>query len=247
MSRQMGDSHRRFLQTMMSCGITDEPGALALYQYCCETHKANYVPDKLDDFIDTINSKLQPMFMQIRKGMSEDNGQQYYALVNTAETDVTRMTSDYADNELELFRKTVDLIVSSENGKASSTEILNSTDSMTSKKLKKSETEHLLTRLVNDKWFCEKQGEYSLSVRCIIEMEPYIRAMYQDQVKVCHICHNIAFQCQICENPTCGIKIHNPCVARYFKGRTEPRCPACDDFWPHEIPEVRRPHSKSKR
>ena len=27
--------------------------------------------------------------------------------VNTAETDVTRMTSDYADNELELFRKTV--------------------------------------------------------------------------------------------------------------------------------------------
>lgn len=37
--------------------------------------------DRLDDFIDTINSKLQPMFMQIRKGTSEDNGQQYFALV----------------------------------------------------------------------------------------------------------------------------------------------------------------------
>lgn len=43
---------------------------------------AQYVPDKLDEFIDTINSKLQPMFMQIRKGMSEENGQQYYALVS---------------------------------------------------------------------------------------------------------------------------------------------------------------------
>lgn len=110
-----------------------------------------------------------------------------------------------------------------------------------------------------------------MSTRCIIEMEPYIRTMYQDQVKVCHICRNIVFQvqsllyhhtycsniilelfrcdlkplvcfsfcsvqCQICENPTCGIKIHNPCVARYFKGRTEPKCPECDDFWPHEIP-----------
>lgn len=43
---------------------------------------AQHIPDKLDDFIDTINSKLQPMFMQIRKGMSEDSGHQYYALVS---------------------------------------------------------------------------------------------------------------------------------------------------------------------
>ncbi|XP_045902195.1 non-structural maintenance of chromosomes element 1 homolog isoform X1 [Micropterus dolomieu] len=247
MTRQMGDSHRRFLQTMMASGIVDEQGAKTHYQYCCETCNTQHAPDKLDDFIETINSKLQPMFMQIRKGMSEDNGQQYYALVNMAETDVTRMSSDYTDNELELFGKTMDLIVGSENGKASSTDILNSADTLTTKKLKKSETEHLLNRLVHDKWLNEKRGEYTLSTRCIIEMEPYIRTMYQDQVKVCHICHNIAFQCQICENPTCGIKIHNPCVARYFKGRAEPRCPACDDFWPHEIPEVRRPHSQSRR
>ncbi|XP_039860438.1 non-structural maintenance of chromosomes element 1 homolog isoform X1 [Simochromis diagramma] len=247
MSRQMGESHRRFLQTMMVSGVIDEQAAKALYQYCCETHHTQYAPDKLEDFIDTINSRLQPMFMQIRKGMSENNGLQYYALVNMAETDITRMSSDYADNELELFRKTLDLIVCSENGKASSTDILNSTDSMTTRKMKKSETEHLLSRLVHDKWLSEKRGEYTLSTRCIIEMEPYIRTMYQDHVKVCHICRNIAFQCQICENPTCGIKIHNPCVARYFKGKSEPRCPSCDDFWPHEIPEVKRPHSQSRR
>uniref|UniRef100_A0A3P9MSM6 Non-structural maintenance of chromosomes element 1 homolog n=1 Tax=Poecilia reticulata TaxID=8081 RepID=A0A3P9MSM6_POERE len=209
MSRLLGDGHRRFLQTLMAVGITDEQEARALYQHCCDTHKMQCIPDKLDEFIEAINSRLQPMFMQIRKGMSEENGHQYY----------------------------LDLIVSSENGSASSTDILNSTDTMTSKKLKKSETEHLLTRLVQDKWLCERRGEYTLSTRCIIEMEPYIRTMYQDQVKVCHICHNIAFQCQICENPSCGIKIHNPCVARYFKGRVEPRCPACDDFWPHEIPD----------
>uniref|UniRef100_A0A3B3D6T3 Non-structural maintenance of chromosomes element 1 homolog n=1 Tax=Oryzias melastigma TaxID=30732 RepID=A0A3B3D6T3_ORYME len=236
MARQMGDSHRRFLQTMMINGITDEHSVKALYQYCCEVNKTPHVPDKLDEFIDTINSKLQAMFMQIRKGMSEVDGHQYYVLVNMAETNITRMSSDYADNELELFRKIVDLTVCSENGKVSSTDILNITDTMTTKKLKKSETEHLLSRLVQDKWLCEERGEYTLSARCIIEMEPYIRTMYQDHLKVCHICHSLAFQCQICENPTCGIKIHNPCVARYFKRRTEPRCPSCDDFWPHEIP-----------
>lgn len=49
----------------------------------------------------------------------------------------------------------MDLIVSSENGKASSTDILNSADMMTSKKLKKGETQQLLLRLVQDKWLCE--------------------------------------------------------------------------------------------
>ncbi|XP_076584264.1 non-structural maintenance of chromosomes element 1 homolog isoform X2 [Chaetodon auriga] len=155
MSRQMGDSHRRFLQTMMANGIVDEQGAETLHRYCCETHNTQHGPDKLDDFIDTINSKLQPLFMQIRKGMSEDTGHQYYALVNMAETEVTRMSLDYADNELELFRKTMDLIVSSDNGKASSTDILNISDTLTTKKLKKSETEHLLNRLVHDKWLSE--------------------------------------------------------------------------------------------
>lgn len=49
----------------------------------------------------------------------------------------------------------MDLIVGSEDGKASSTDILNSADTLTTRKLKKSETEHLLTRLVHDKWLNE--------------------------------------------------------------------------------------------
>lgn len=43
-------------------------------------------------------------------------------------------------------------------------------------------------------------------------------------------------QGQICENPECGIKMHYYCVARYFKGRIDPHCPSCSDFWAHEIP-----------
>lgn len=42
---------------------------------------AHYVADRLDDFINVINAHLQPLFMYIRKGMSEENGLEYYALV----------------------------------------------------------------------------------------------------------------------------------------------------------------------
>ncbi|XP_041943351.1 non-structural maintenance of chromosomes element 1 homolog [Alosa sapidissima] len=241
MARPMGDSHRRFLQTMMSNGIIDGSQAKALHKHCCEVAGANYSQDRLDEFVDVINMHLQPMFMHVRKGMSEEDGLQYYALVNLAETDVTRMSSDYADNELELFRKIMDLVAESENGTASSTDILNCGDALLSKKLKKKETEQVLNKFVQNKWLTEKHGEYSLSTRCIMEMEQYMRTLYQDLIKDCHVCHNIAFQCQMCENPDCGIRMHLPCVARYFKGRSDPHCPACNEFWPHEIPEIHRP------
>ncbi|XP_037111622.1 non-structural maintenance of chromosomes element 1 homolog isoform X1 [Syngnathus acus] len=242
----MDDSHRRFLQTLMRIGIVDEANAKQLLHHCCSTQNTSYAPDQLDNYIDTINSNLEPMFMQIRKGMCEESGVQHYALVNMIETDATTMTTDYADHELEIFRKVMDLIVDSETGRVYSTEILNCAKSLT-KKTKKRDTEELLNRLVQDNWLIEKNGEYCLSTRCIIEMEQYIRTMYQDQVKVCRICRNIAFQSQICENPTCGIKIHNPCVARFFRGATEPRCPACNDVWPHRIPDIEARRSRSSK
>lgn len=40
MSQQLGNSHRRFLQTLMTCGSVDEPGARSLHQHCCETHNS---------------------------------------------------------------------------------------------------------------------------------------------------------------------------------------------------------------
>lgn len=49
----------------------------------------------------------------------------------------------------------IELIVGSENGKISSTDVLNSADSLATKKMKKSETEQLLNRLVHDKWLNE--------------------------------------------------------------------------------------------
>ncbi|XP_056134609.1 non-structural maintenance of chromosomes element 1 homolog isoform X2 [Lampris incognitus] len=194
MTQPMGDSHRRFLQTMMAHGIIDKMMARSLHKHCCEIHKAQYAHDRLDEFIGVINSRLQPMFMQIRKGISEDNGFEYYALVNLANTDVTKMSSDYADNELELFQKIIDLIVDSDEGIACSTEILNHADSLQSKKLKKSDAEHLLRRLVLDNWLNEKQGNYTLTTRCIIDMDHFIRTVYADRVKMCSICRSIALQ-----------------------------------------------------
>ncbi|OXB68852.1 hypothetical protein ASZ78_002267 [Callipepla squamata] len=194
----------------------------------------HYAPDKLDHFVTTINNQLQPLFMQIRKGMSEVDGRTHYALVNMAETEITKMASDYAENELELFRKTMDLIILSDNGFASSVDILNCADQLKTKKMKKKEAEQVLKTFVDDKWLSERNGEYTLHTRCIMEMEQYILSTYQDVAKKCNICHSLAIQSQACK--TCGIGMHLPCVGKYFKAQSEPRCPQCNDVWAYEIP-----------
>ncbi|XP_053847773.1 LOW QUALITY PROTEIN: non-structural maintenance of chromosomes element 1 homolog [Vidua macroura] len=243
MAAQMTDAHRRFLQVLMSNGITEGSEARKLHQHCCETDKVYYAQDKLDDFISTINSHLQPLFMQIRKGISEDDGTAHYAVVNLAETEVTKMASDYTEIELELFRKTMDLIILSENGFASSTDILNLADQLKTKKMKKKEAEQVLKVFVEDKWLSEKNGEYTLHTRCIIEMEQYILSNYQDVARKCNICHSLAIQSQVCES--CGIGMHLPCVRKYFRGQTERRCPKCNEFWSCDTPGVSRMGSQT--
>ncbi|GCB67101.1 hypothetical protein scyTo_0012097 [Scyliorhinus torazame] len=236
MAEALNESHRRFLQTMMSQGILEGSMMRKLHKHCCETYKVDYRHDQLDEFIKNINTHLQPLFMQIRKGMNEDNGQQHYALINLAETEITRMAFDYTETELELFKKTMDLVLESENGMVSSTDVLNLADQLQPKKMKKKEVEQVLLRFVQDKWLCEKDGEYILSTRCIMELEQYIRNMYPE--KDCNICHSITIQGQTCE--VCGAKIHFPCAAKYFRGLDDPCCPKCKQFWPHEIPDVSR-------
>ncbi|XP_071976493.1 non-structural maintenance of chromosomes element 1 homolog [Engystomops pustulosus] len=232
----ISESHQRFLQILMSHGIMEASAVRKLHKHCCEVHKVHYVHDKLDDFVDVINKHLQPLFMQIRKGTDENDGRRYYSLVNIAENEVTKMAMDYAENELELFRKAMDLIIDSDNGFASSTNILNLADQLQSKKMKKKEVEQLLQNFVQDKWLIERDGEYSLHTRCLMEMEHYIQSTYQDMVKTCNICHNVAIQGQVCDN--CGIKIHLTCVEKYFKGHEEPRCPQCAEGWSQEIPRL---------
>ncbi|XP_075035691.1 non-structural maintenance of chromosomes element 1 homolog [Mixophyes fleayi] len=238
----INESHQRFLQVLMSHGILEGSATRALHKHCCEVHKVPYMHDKLDDFVGVINKHLQPLFMQVRKGTDENNGKSYYALVNLAENEVTKMALDYAENELELFRKMMDLIIDSDNGFASSTSILNLADQLQTKKMRKKEVEQLLQSFVQEKWLIEKDGEYSLHLRCIMEMEHYMQSTYQEMVKTCNICHNIAIQGQICEN--CGIKIHLTCVGKYFKGHAEPRCPQCTELWLQEIPRLSQTDSQ---
>ncbi|XP_078008645.1 non-structural maintenance of chromosomes element 1 homolog isoform X1 [Phascolarctos cinereus] len=193
MASHMTDSHRRFLQVLMSNGIIDAVEARRLHRFFCEQHKVYYAHDKLDDFVGVINTFLRPLFMEIRKGRSEDHGKMFYALVNLAITEATKVASDYAENELELFKKTMDLIVESESGYASSTSILNLSDKLQSKKMKKKEAEQVLQMFVQDKWLSEydsisKKLQTAAQKASFLSQKPCLSAAsFQDMVNTLYI------------------------------------------------------------
>ncbi|KAG8145371.1 hypothetical protein E2320_011920 [Naja naja] len=155
MADALTDAHRRFLQALLARGVVEAAEAERLRRLCCQRHPASGAGEQLDDFVAALNAQLQPLSMEIRKGSAEDSGGTYLALVNLAETDITKMASDFSENELELFKKTLDLILMSGNGFASSTEILNLADQLKPKKMKKVEVEQVLQQLVQKKWLCE--------------------------------------------------------------------------------------------
>ncbi|XP_055265697.1 non-structural maintenance of chromosomes element 1 homolog isoform X3 [Moschus berezovskii] len=189
----MTDVHRRFLQLLMTHGVLEECDIKRLQKHCYKVHDCNATIEKLEDFINNINSVLESLYIEIKKGVTEDDGRPIYALVNLATTSISKMASDFAENELDLFRKA-------------------------------------------------KEGEFTLHGRAILEMDQYIRETYPDAVKVCNICRGLLIQGQSCE--TCGIRMHLPCVAKYFQASSEPHCPHCNDYWPHEVPEVFNPEKE---
>ncbi|XP_015687224.1 non-structural maintenance of chromosomes element 1 homolog [Protobothrops mucrosquamatus] len=239
MAAAHNDAHRRFLQALLARGVVEAAEAERLRRLCCQRHQAPRATDPLDDFIGGLNVQLQPLSMEIRKGSAEDSGKAYFALVNLAETEITKLASDFSENELELFKKTLDLILLSGNGFASSTEILNLADQLKPKKMKKMEVEQVLQQLVQKKWLCEKEGEYTLHIRSILELEQYIFRHYPESARKCHICHSLSVQSQVCED--CGIVLHCSCLSKYFQAQPEPRCPHCKQFWPHKIPDFQPP------
>lgn len=235
----MTDVHRRFLQLLMTHGVLEEWEVKRLQKHCYKVHDSNATIEKLEDFINNINSVLGPLYIEIKKGVTEDDGRPVYALVNLATTSISKMASDFAENELDLFRKALELIIDSDTGFASSTNILNLVDKLKGKKMRKKEAEHVLQKFVQNKWLIEKEGEFTLHSRAILEMEQYIRETFSDSVKTCNICHSLLIQGQSCG--TCGIRMHLPCVAKYFQSNSRPRCPNCEDCWRHEVPEIFNP------
>lgn len=63
--------------------------------------------DSLTRFVSDINGKIVPFSMRIKHGVSEDDGQRFYALVNLKDNDLSKCATMFSGNEMTYFKKLV--------------------------------------------------------------------------------------------------------------------------------------------
>lgn len=225
----------------MSKQFLSEKETKTLYQKSYSAFGDESLPEEFEAFLATVNKNLKPFFMEIRRGVSEEDGAVHFGLVNTTEDEASKLATDFSPSDIAFFKKAMDLIVASPGGLASSVEILNAAHELEKTiKIKMSMThaENLVERLIKDKWMSEFSGSYSLGPRAMLELRPYLKRVYEDEIVDCMICHDIAVRGQCCTQ--CDGKLHNHCAARFFNGRAQKTCPnkQCGAMWTHRVPQL---------
>lgn len=160
-------------------------------------------PAQFQSFISEVNRSIKPFGMEVAKAHMEDTGDVWYGLVNRNTDAAAAISSGYTLSELELFNKTVgiidinfslavcyyiilqlEMIVTSENGMASSTDVLRIVPNL-ERKLTHREAQTFLKNLCKDMWLKEKVRNtprdsvpitHSLtpkSGRCILPRAPF--------------------------------------------------------------------------
>ena len=94
-------------------------------------------------------------------------------------------------------------------------------------------------------------GRYSLASRSLMELQPYLKSTYPDDLLECTICTEVCYLYPIfilsthevlqvltrgvaCYAPNCKVRIHAHCLATFRRSKTGTACPSCSKAWPKD-------------
>ncbi|KAJ3342537.1 hypothetical protein HDU93_001923 [Gonapodya sp. JEL0774] len=190
---EFGDEHRLFLQAIISRRFLEEE---ELKQCQKDAYQlAGEDPSPLVEFLRRVNEALREIDLELKRAKDND-GNYYYALVNTRRDGISELATGYEDHEISFFKHLLELLVDApdESYEAGSLKILNDLKRVNftgRKKMTEKDCEEFLTRLVADHWIVEPtKGRYHLSVRSILELKPYLVENF-DEIAQCEACKEI--------------------------------------------------------
>ncbi|KAH9005218.1 Nse1 non-SMC component of SMC5-6 complex-domain-containing protein [Lactarius hatsudake] len=238
-----GDVQRLFLQSVISRRVLSVDLAKALWKQSVEAVKAaddaiqinanTNSADGWSDFLATLNKSLDPLDLELSRTRDEITGKDMYALVNRRDDEIARIASDYSPLEISYFRALVEqiMLAPSNSYSISSLAALREVNALTSP-MTKTQAESVLASFVAKGWLLKsKKGRFSLSSRSLLELQPYLKSTYPDEILECTICFEVGFitRGHACPNAKCGVGMHNACYDTYR--RPGGKCPKCSEDW----------------
>jgi len=233
------DAQRLFLQSVISRRVLSADLAKILWKQCVEAVKAaddtvqinTNGADGWGEFLASVNKSLDPLDLELSRIRNEVTGKDVYALVNRREDEIARIASDYSPLEIAYFRALVEQIMLAPNSSysISSLAALREVNTLTSP-MTKTQAESVLASFVAKGWLLKsKKGRYSLSPRALLELQPYLKSTYPDEILDCTICFEILTRGRACPRANCRVRMHSACYEAYR--RSNSKCPACGEDW----------------
>ncbi|GLB35026.1 putative CDP-alcohol phosphatidyltransferase class-I family protein [Lyophyllum shimeji] len=243
------DVQRLFLQAIFSRGILSGKLAQTLWAKCVAAVQAadpdlaipySNSKDAWDAFVTRVNRSLDSLDLEFRHLHDENTGKEMYALVNRKGDEIAQMATEYTPAEIAYFKAIIELIMLAprESFSVSSTAALREVSAIRPKtNMSKTQAEVVLGSFVAKGWLVKsKQGRYSLSTRSLLELLPYLKSTYPDEIVECTICMEILTRGIACHTNNCKTRMHYHCFTTFR--RRHNACPSCRTEWPAKHSET---------
>ncbi|KZT26317.1 hypothetical protein NEOLEDRAFT_1155819 [Neolentinus lepideus HHB14362 ss-1] len=227
------DVRRLFLQAVISRRVLSYKLANVIWRKCIDAVKVPREDDRTawDSFTGKVNESLNPLDLEFRHLHDELTGREMYALVNRKGDEVAQFATDYTPAEIAYFKAIVEQIMLAphESFSVSSLAALREVNFLKTN-MSKTQAEVVLGSFVANGWLLKSQrGRYSLSTRSLLELLPYLKSTYPDEVIECTICLEILTRGVSCHTRNCKVRLHEHCFNNYK--RIHSTCPSCNESW----------------
>ncbi|KAJ3311129.1 Non-structural maintenance of chromosomes element 1 [Blyttiomyces sp. JEL0837] len=227
--------HRLFLNSWLSIRFTNEAQALSVYRKC-----SRYSPNQFDGFVRELNETLHHLDFEMVKTTAPDTGDIYWAMVNVNGDDIAQVATELANNEIQLFKHIIGLIVNADDElfEVSSMAALRDVGKLRPAMTKK-EAETTILKLVKEGWLVDSAGYLSLGLRSLMELKSYLTEEFEASMHTCSLCQQlVTTHYERCSVGTCTGRLHQICATRYFAATNKRVCPVnnCGVGWRGEKP-----------
>ncbi|KAJ7273649.1 Nse1 non-SMC component of SMC5-6 complex-domain-containing protein [Mycena haematopus] len=253
------DVQRLFLQAVLSRGVLSGKLAQTLWAKSKDAVMAadstldiphSDTREEWDAFVIKVNQALDPLDLEFRPLQEETSGREMYAIVNRKGDEIAQMATDYTPGEIAFFKAMVEQIMLAprESFSISSLAALREVSALKPKSnMSKTQAEVVLASFVAKGWLLKSKqvtaghprGRYSLSARALLELEPYLKSTYSDELIECVICSEIMTKGVACPTANCKVRMHYHCFTKYASRSR--KCTTCNSDWPGADPKNMAP------
>ena len=187
----------------------------------------------------TINDEIKKVGLSIRKGQDEDSGKSCFMLINLSNRLqlgnnrelAAGVQCQWSPQQLEYLRLLATEIILSEDKLVTSREALNLTDKVAkdkqNKKMTMEKAEETINKLMEARWIKVIQGNLTLDVRFLGEMESWmVEVVGAENIAYCKSCRKIVLRGRYCSCSN-NIAWHNYCVAKTIDRGVDVKCMEC--------------------